>query len=211
LHGPQSVNQGCASTEFSTLGIPNDFDLVIEPDKAAVACRVAWKNDRQMGVTFSDGTEKGARPNDSAGPKGERRPPPERQGRSVKRPHGAISRLQRGVWRCAFIGGAFANKPPLGLKWHQQLTENYGARELVSRCYEIIGMGKTSNFIRELRDKVAHHFNKEPIQLMLYLPKPGSPGLNGLFKIAPCVGNDEATNRRRGVHELSLGPVALIC
>ncbi|SRR6266567_2627424 len=66
----------------STLGIPNDFDLVIEPDKAAVACRVAWKNDRQMGVTFSDGAERGARPNDSAGPKGERRP--HRSGKAVR-------------------------------------------------------------------------------------------------------------------------------
>jgi hypothetical protein len=31
------------------------------------------------------------------------------------------------------------NKPPPGLKWYQQLTENYGARKLVSRCYEIVG------------------------------------------------------------------------
>jgi hypothetical protein len=32
-------------------------------------------------------------------------------------------------------------------------------------------MGKTCNSIRELRDKVAHHYGKEPIQLTLYLPK----------------------------------------
>jgi hypothetical protein len=63
------------------------------------------------------------------------------------------------------------NKPPPGLKWHQQLTENYGARKLVSRCYEIIGMGKTCNSIRELRDKVAEFYGKEPVQLTLYLPK----------------------------------------
>jgi hypothetical protein len=60
---------------------------------------------------------------------------------------------------------------PPGLKWHQQLTENYGARKLVSRCYEIIGMGKTCNSIRELRDKVAEFCGKEPVQLTLYLPK----------------------------------------
>ena len=35
------------------------------------------------------------------------------------------------------------NKPPPGFRWHQQLTENYGVRELVSRCYEVIGMAKT--------------------------------------------------------------------
>jgi P63C domain len=45
------------------------------------------------------------------------------------------------------------NKPPLGFKWHQQLTENYGARKLVSRCYEIIGMAKTCHTIRELRHR----------------------------------------------------------
>jgi hypothetical protein len=42
-----------------------------------------------------------------------------------------------------------ANKPPSGLRWHQQLTENFGARKLVSHCYEIIGMGKTCTTIRE--------------------------------------------------------------
>jgi hypothetical protein len=36
----------------STLGIPDDFDLLIESDKAARACRIAWKNETQMGVTF---------------------------------------------------------------------------------------------------------------------------------------------------------------
>jgi hypothetical protein len=36
----------------STLGIPDDFDLLIEPEKAARACRVAWKDETQMGVTF---------------------------------------------------------------------------------------------------------------------------------------------------------------
>jgi hypothetical protein len=63
------------------------------------------------------------------------------------------------------------NKPPPGLKWHQQLTENYGARKLVSRCYEIVGMSKTCNTIREFRDRVAEHYGKEAVQLTLYLPK----------------------------------------
>jgi hypothetical protein len=63
------------------------------------------------------------------------------------------------------------NKPPPGLKWHQQLTENLGARRLVSRCYEVIGMSKTCTTIKELRDKVALHYGKEPVQLTFYLPK----------------------------------------
>ena len=58
-----------------------------------------------------------------------------------------------------------------GFEMAQQLTENYGARKLVSRCYEIIGMAKTCHSIRELRQKVAEHYGKEPVQLTLYLPK----------------------------------------
>jgi hypothetical protein len=34
-----------------------------------------------------------------------------------------------------------------------------------------IGMGKTCSTIKELRDKVALHYGKEPVQLTLYLPK----------------------------------------
>ena len=42
--------------------------------------------------------------------------------------------------------------------------EDYGARKLVSRCYEIIGMGKTCNSIRELKTRwhtttAKSHFN----------------------------------------------------
>lgn len=63
------------------------------------------------------------------------------------------------------------NKPPAGAKWHQQLTENYGIRQLVSRCYEVIGMAKTCDDIHELRAKVALHYEKQPVQFTLYLPK----------------------------------------
>lgn len=64
------------------------------------------------------------------------------------------------------------NKPPVGVRWFQQLTENYGARHLVSRCFEIIGMAKTCETMNELRAKVAHHYGKESIQMTLYLPNP---------------------------------------
>lgn len=59
------------------------------------------------------------------------------------------------------------NKPPTGVRWHRQLTENIGVRQLVSRCYEIIGMSKTCNTINELKTKVGHHYKKEPSQLNL--------------------------------------------
>jgi hypothetical protein len=63
-----------------------------------------------------------------------------------------------------------ANKPPEGVKWFQQLTETYGVRKLVSRCYEIIGMSKSCRSINELRSMVAQHYGKTPVQLTLYLP-----------------------------------------
>jgi DNA-binding transcriptional regulator YdaS (Cro superfamily) len=53
------------------------------------------------------------------------------------------------------------NRPPPGIRWHQNLTENYGARQLVSRCYEIIGLGKSCETMGELRKKVAHHYGKQ--------------------------------------------------
>ncbi len=65
------------------------------------------------------------------------------------------------------------NKPPAGVRWHSQLTENYGARQLVSRCFEIVGMAKDCHTINELRSKVALHYGKEPVQITMYLPVGG--------------------------------------
>jgi hypothetical protein len=64
------------------------------------------------------------------------------------------------------------NKPPPGVRWHQQLTENIGVRALVSRCYEIIGMAKDCVDMRQLRDKVAHHYGRSVVQFTLSLPLP---------------------------------------
>jgi hypothetical protein len=36
----------------STIGVPDRFDLLIGPGKAARRCRVAWKDDTRVGVTF---------------------------------------------------------------------------------------------------------------------------------------------------------------
>ena len=64
------------------------------------------------------------------------------------------------------------NKPPPGVRWHRQLTENHGVRQLVSRCYEIVGMAKPCTNMRELRDKVALHYGKQPVQFTLYVDAP---------------------------------------
>ncbi len=66
------------------------------------------------------------------------------------------------------------NKPAPGVHWHRQLTDNLGVRQLVSRCYEIIGMSKECSDIRELKEKVARHYGKQLVQLTLALPKPSS-------------------------------------
>jgi hypothetical protein len=36
----------------STVGIPDRFDLVIAPEKYPRPCRVAWKDEKRVGVTF---------------------------------------------------------------------------------------------------------------------------------------------------------------
>lgn len=63
------------------------------------------------------------------------------------------------------------NKPPTNVRWFQQLTENVGVRQLVSRCYEVIGMAKMCKDMGELRQKVAEHYGKKPVQITLYLPQ----------------------------------------
>lgn len=60
------------------------------------------------------------------------------------------------------------NKPDPGIHWHRQLTENVGVRQLVSRCYEIVGMAKTCRHIHELRQKVAEHYGKKAVQFTMY-------------------------------------------
>ena len=62
------------------------------------------------------------------------------------------------------------NKPEKGAHWHRQLTENVGVRQLVSRCYEVVGMAKTCSTIRELREKVAEHYGRKTVQLTISYP-----------------------------------------
>ena len=62
------------------------------------------------------------------------------------------------------------NKPAAGVHWHRQLTENLGVRQLVSRCWEVIGVAKTCETMHELRSRVAHHYGKKPVQMTMYLP-----------------------------------------
>lgn len=65
-----------------------------------------------------------------------------------------------------------AHKPEQGVHWHRQLTANLGARQLVSRCYEVVGMSKACDDIHELRQRVAEHYGKKPVQFTMYLKPP---------------------------------------
>lgn len=59
------------------------------------------------------------------------------------------------------------NKPPDKIRWHQQLSENYGVLKLVSCCYQVIGIAKTCYSMDELRIKVHDSLGKGKDQLRL--------------------------------------------
>ena len=59
------------------------------------------------------------------------------------------------------------NPPPKGVHWHRNLTANYGVKELVSRCWEMVGMSKACNTIGELREKVNYHYKGGSVQMQL--------------------------------------------
>lgn len=62
-------------------------------------------------------------------------------------------------------------KPVHGKNYHQWMTQDVGLKALISHIYEIIGIAKTCSDMRELRDKVALHYGREPVQLTMYLPR----------------------------------------
>jgi hypothetical protein len=43
---------GAALNVDSSLGIPNEFILVVSPENAQKACRVAWKTETLIGIAF---------------------------------------------------------------------------------------------------------------------------------------------------------------
>lgn len=57
------------------------------------------------------------------------------------------------------------HKPPPMYKrnYHQWLSDNYGLKQLISHIYQIIGIAKTCETIKELQEKVAQHFNKDTL------------------------------------------------
>jgi len=43
---------GACLVVASPIGLPNDFDLVIDSDRAIKRCRVAWRAGTKIGVSF---------------------------------------------------------------------------------------------------------------------------------------------------------------
>ncbi|MGI9491266.1 MAG: P63C domain-containing protein [Geminicoccaceae bacterium] len=64
-----------------------------------------------------------------------------------------------------------APTPKHGQNYHQWLSGQYGLKKLVEHIWMIIGMARTCESMRELRDKVNAMYGQEPVQLRLYLPR----------------------------------------
>lgn len=65
------------------------------------------------------------------------------------------------------------NKPPPRHQqnYHQWLTENFGLKALVTHIHQVLGIAKTCSTMPELREKVAHYYKKDPMQLAMHIPK----------------------------------------
>lgn len=66
-----------------------------------------------------------------------------------------------------------APAPKHGQNYHQWLSGQYGLKKLVEHIWMIIGMARTCESMLELRDRVNAMYGNEPIQLRMYLPRPG--------------------------------------
>ncbi|HBQ7901374.1 P63C domain-containing protein [Klebsiella pneumoniae] len=68
------------------------------------------------------------------------------------------------------------NMPPpkTGQNYHQWLTQDVGLKALVSHIHQVIGIAKTCQTMRELRDKIAAYYGKQPEQLTMFNDIPDS-------------------------------------
>jgi PilZ domain len=50
----RNMSQGGACLQVATsVGVPDDFDLTIEPESASRSCHVAWRSEQRIGVAFA--------------------------------------------------------------------------------------------------------------------------------------------------------------
>ena len=62
-------------------------------------------------------------------------------------------------------------KPYGGRNYHQWMTEDVGLRNLIPHIHQVIGIARTCSDIKELKEKVAEQYGREPVQLTMYLRK----------------------------------------
>jgi hypothetical protein len=67
-----------------------------------------------------------------------------------------------------------APKPRHGQNYFQWLSAQYGLKKLVEHIWKLIGMATTCHDIWELKDKMAEHYGRVPVQYTLYLPLPNA-------------------------------------
>ena len=67
-----------------------------------------------------------------------------------------------------------APAPRRGQNYHQWLSAQYGLKKLVEHMWMLIGVARTCETMTELRDRMAALNGKQPVQLRLYLPTPGT-------------------------------------
>jgi hypothetical protein len=58
--------------------------------------------------------------------------------------------------------------------YHQWLSSQYGLKKLVEHLWMLIGMASACHSLRELKDKMAEKYGRQPVQYTLYLPPPKS-------------------------------------
>ena len=66
-------------------------------------------------------------------------------------------------------------KPYHGMNYHQWMTADVGLRNLIPHIHQVIGIARTCSDMRELRDRVAEQYGREPVQMTLYLRKNPMP------------------------------------
>ncbi|MBO1347804.1 MAG: hypothetical protein EBE86_010595 [Hormoscilla sp. GUM202] len=64
------------------------------------------------------------------------------------------------------------NKPPPRHKqnYHQWFTADFGLKQLIPHIFQVIGIAKTCDNIKELREKVDEYYGKSPVQLKIKYP-----------------------------------------
>ncbi|HDL8567113.1 P63C domain-containing protein [Yersinia bercovieri] len=58
--------------------------------------------------------------------------------------------------------------PSKGVNYHQWLSQDIGLKALIPHIHQVIGIAKTCQTMKELRDKVAAFYGKKPEQLTMF-------------------------------------------